>query len=89
VVIAIHNHQPTHTDLIHTLARLIHSRLWRYRERRFDNDAFRAFDALHTSSLLLNGHKAMQDANAAQLCHGNRHLRFSDCIHIGRDDGDG
>ena len=86
MIFTVHHHQPTHLNLCHAQARLLETGLRRDGERRLYDDAFRALYASHTVGLLFNGHKAVQNANAAKLRHGDRHLGFGYRIHIRRDD---
>ena len=51
-----------------------------------NDKAFGAFDLLDLAHLLFDGHKAVDDANAANARHRHRHRRLGHGIHVGAED---
>ena len=85
----VHDDQPPDPGGGHHLARLGDGGLRLDGDRRLDDVALCPLDPRHVPGLTLDGHEAVQDADAARLGHGDRHFGLCHRVHVGADDGDG
>ncbi len=72
----------------HQLKRLGQRLVGRHGDRVDDHPALEPFDRTDRRRLLFNIHVAMENADAAKVGHGNRHVRFGHRIHRRRQDRD-
>ena len=67
--------------LVHEFERMTHRMFRRNGHRIDDHSAFGALDAVHFFGLALDGHVAVNEAEAALARHGDGQVRFGDRVH--------
>ena len=78
--------QARHFVLVHDVERLADGKFRRDSDGINDHAAFRAFYAVHFLGLAVNGHVAMDEADAALAGDGDGQARVRDCVHGRGDD---